>query len=99
MRIVLLITTLVILSLPSARAEYRAYELKIENTETNKGRTEISTLDHLQYPRYFPLAAGEKISYVDSWMCRGNTSNFKKPCAKPIRAAASTTAASPKTSK
>ncbi len=71
-----------------AQAEYRAYELKIENTETNKGRTTISSLDHLQYARYYPVSKGERVLYVDSWMCRENTSHFKRVCPKPERAPA-----------
>jgi hypothetical protein len=91
------IWTSLFLSLTSltARAEYRAFELLIENTEKGSSRTVFGTLDHLQYPRIFPLNRGEKISYVGSWMCRENMSNFKKICAKPDR---STAAALPSTS-
>jgi hypothetical protein len=68
-----------------SKAEYRAYELKIENPETGSERKAISTLDQIQYPRYFPLNPGERVKYVDSWMCRGNTSQFKAICPKPER--------------
>ena len=83
----LLITILI--SSPWARAEYRAYELRLDNTEKGTSRTVISTLDHLQYPRYYPLAKGEVAAYVDSWRCRENMSHFRKTCPKPDRAAAS----------
>jgi hypothetical protein len=74
-----------------AFAEYRAFELKIENSETGASRSEITTLDHLQYPKFYPLQKNERVGYVDSWMCRENTSHFKKICPKPDRSAASVT--------
>lgn len=67
----------------TSHAEYRAFELKIDDAEKNKSRTITSTLDHLQYPKYFSLAKNEVISYVDSWMCLENMANFKPPCPKP----------------
>lgn len=63
-----------------ASAEYRAFELKITDTEKNKERIIISTLDQIQYPRYYPLAKNEIITYENSWMCYDNMSNFKSPC-------------------
>lgn len=69
----------------SARAEYRAFELSITEIEKNKTRTVISVLDHIQYPRYYPLNKNETIAYVDSWMCFENMSFFRKVCPKPDR--------------
>ncbi|MCB0350932.1 MAG: hypothetical protein KDD38_07100 [Bdellovibrionales bacterium] len=70
---------------PKASAEYRAFELTITDTDKNKERTVISTLDHLQYPRYYPLMKNEIIAYTDSWMCYENMANFTKTCNKPDR--------------
>lgn len=64
-------------------AEYRAYRLKITNSATGQERIVTSTMDHIQYPDYFPVQAFETISYIESWMCRGNTSNYKLICAPP----------------
>jgi hypothetical protein len=64
-----------------ARAEYRAYELSIDNESNGKSRTVITTFDHLQYPQYYPLATGETVKYVNSWMCWENTGN--RPICKP----------------
>lgn len=72
-------------SSPKASAEYRAFELRIDDTEKSKTRIVISVLDHLQYPHYYPLNKNETIAYVDSWMCFENMSNFRKPCPKPDR--------------
>ncbi len=82
-----IIFTMLFLALasPKASAEYRAFELKITDTEKNKDRAIISTLDNLQYPRYYPLNKNESIAYVDSWMCYENMSDFTKTCAKPDR--------------
>lgn len=66
-----------------AKAEYRAYRLKINNTTTGQERIVLSTLDHIQYPGYHPVNANETVQYVESWMCRGNTSGYKPICAQP----------------
>lgn len=68
-------------SCPSS-AEYRAYLLTIKNEKAGSERKITSTLDHIQYPGYYPLAAGETVLYSDSWMCRGNTANFTTICPK-----------------
>jgi hypothetical protein len=68
-----------------AMAEYRAFELKITNTEKNKDYSVVSILDHLQYPKYHPMLKNEVIAYVDSWRCKENMSEFRRPCAKPDR--------------
>ena len=67
----------------TAHAEYRAFELIIKNVETGNERTVRSTLDHLQYPAYYPVTRGEVVSYSTSWRCRGNTGDFKRLCPNP----------------
>jgi hypothetical protein len=52
----------------NVRAEYRVYELVIEN-ENGQGRTVLSTLDDLQYSTYNPVKKNETIKLQDSWMC------------------------------
>lgn len=64
-------------------AEYRAFELKIMNIESGTEKTVVSTLDHLQYAQYYPILKGEVVSYLASWRCRGNTSQFKRICQNP----------------
>jgi len=66
-----------------AHAEYRAFELAIENTEKGTTRTVITTFDQLQYPKYHPVDKNEVVRYVDSWMCFENMSHFKPTCQKP----------------
>lgn len=78
-----LVAAAILIASPKAGAEYRAFELKIENVEKSKVRTVITTLDHLQYPRLYPVEKDEIVTYVDSWMCRENMSNFRPACPKP----------------
>ncbi len=66
-----------------SRAEYRAFQLDIENSKTNQNRSIASTLDPDQYPGYFPLANNEVISYSATWMCYGNTSYIDQICLNP----------------
>lgn len=68
----------------SLSAEYRAYELAIENSDTGQRRTVRTTLDPLQYPAYYPVGKQEHVIYLDSWMCWENTSGFKEICNNPI---------------
>lgn len=65
-----------------AFAEYRVFQLQIDNVETGKTRQVQSTLDHLQYSRLYPLEKNEVITYVDSWMCWENTNNFRPACTR-----------------
>ena len=66
-----------------AEAEYRAFELSVRNVQTGTERRVASTLDHIQYPEYFPLSLGESVEYVRSWMCWGRTDNFQPICPPP----------------
>ncbi|OFZ16002.1 MAG: hypothetical protein A2Z20_03325 [Bdellovibrionales bacterium RBG_16_40_8] len=79
----LLVFVFIIILVIKSQAEYRAFELKIEDAQTGKFQTVFSNLDHLQYSRYYVLAKNESISYVDSWMCYENMSGFKSVCRKP----------------
>lgn len=67
----------------SAHAEYRAFELVIYNSTSGQERVVISNLDPRQYRKYFPVKLDEQITYRNTWMCRGNTSNFKPTCPAP----------------
>ena len=71
------------LLIQSAHAEYRAFELVIYNSTSGQERVVISNLDPRQYRKYFPVKLDEAISYRNTWMCRGNTSNFKPICLAP----------------
>lgn len=66
-----------------AKADYRAFELKIEDQKNNTSRAFKSTLDHLQYKMIYPLSPSETISYTKTWRCRGNTQFFKDICTGP----------------
>lgn len=65
------------------KAEYRAFELVITDSLTGTERIEHSNLDPIQYKRFYPLGPGEKVTYRATWMCRGNTSQFKPICLNP----------------
>ena len=68
--------------LQPGRAEYRAYRLQV-NLDDKPVREVISTLDHVQYPEYYPLGAGETVHYIESWMCWGRTEAFEPACENP----------------
>ena len=64
------------------RAEYRVYNLKIQNAKAKTSREIESTLDPSQYANLYPLEPGEQISYSKTWRCRGRTDFFKPHCVK-----------------
>ncbi len=64
-------------------AEYRAYELRIVDAIDSTEYRVMTTLDPFQYTGYYPLRKSQKISLLDSWMCRGNTSDHKPLCPSP----------------
>lgn len=78
-----LILLLLVSWMPSARAEYRAFELVIKNPTTGQERVVVSTLDPRQYRHYYPMRYEEQVSYRATWKCRGNTSGHKPVCPKP----------------
>ena len=67
----------------TAHAEYRVFQLRLTKTD---GFTKevLSTLDAYQYTSYYPVEPDVSVEYVDSWLCLGDTSNFRKYCEKPI---------------
>jgi hypothetical protein len=67
----------------SARAEYRAFLLKISTANSPDIRLIKSQLEPEQYPTYYPLRPGEKIQYIDTWMCRGRTNEDTDICPSP----------------
>ena len=67
----------------SAYAEYRVFRLQIYDSQGQPLRQINSTLDHLQYPAYYPLNPGEAIAYLDSWMCWQRSDHSDTLCADP----------------
>ena len=87
---IVVVTAMINLMPLATEAEYRAFRLQItkinrdpQNTEPPEIRTTMSTLDPLQYPYYYPLADNEIVSYTETWMCRGRTSDFAPICPPP----------------
>lgn len=70
------------MSLESAHAEYRAYQLGIQSP-SGAVKKVTSTLDANQYPTYFHVPSDHSILLLDHWMCWGRTSDFKPICTKP----------------
>lgn len=66
-----------------APAEYRAFELVITDSTSGQERITLSTLDPLQYRRYYAIKMNDKVTYRATWRCRGNTSWNRPICPKP----------------
>ena len=79
-----LAATLILFSFQFSKAEYRVFTLLIENQKKQINRQIESTLDPEQYIYLYPLSQDEKISYVDTWMCKGRTDLLKPHCEKPL---------------
>ncbi|MBC7420299.1 MAG: hypothetical protein H7328_06175 [Bdellovibrio sp.] len=69
-------------SLPS-QAEYRVFVLQLVNSKTNVVRQIQTTLDPEQYETYYPHSPDEKLTYVQTWRCRGRTDFLKPHCTPP----------------
>ncbi len=67
----------------AATAEYRVFILNLENSKTKTVRQIQSTLDPEQYETIYPHSSDEKLTYVQTWLCRGRTDFFKPHCAPP----------------
>ena len=74
---------LIICPISYALAEYRAYELEVFDRVTRKREIVITTFS----PSDYILVNGgpERVNVIirASWMCWGNTSNYKKVCPSP----------------
>ena len=65
----------------SAKAEYRAYQLAVVNSQTKASRlVEPTTLDHLQYYGYYNIQKVEYVKLISTWMCPGRTDEFEPIC-------------------
>jgi hypothetical protein len=71
-----------------SHAEYRVFLLHITNTQTQDVRLVESTLDPIQYPRYYPVQSYERVTYTETWRCYGRTGNFQPYCPNPKAAPA-----------
>ena len=78
-----MIKLILFLFISNAHAEYRVFELLIQNTVDKSERILTSSLDPLQYPGYYDLNPGEIVMYRDTWMCWGDTSYHKRYCPNP----------------
>lgn len=66
-----------------AKAEYRAFNLQISDAQKKPVRSISSNLDPDQYRDFYLLHPGESITYTETWMCPGRTSDFKPTCKSP----------------
>lgn len=78
-----MIKLIVFLFISTSHAEYRVFELVIQDTADKSERVITSSLDPLQYPGYYDLRPEEIVMYRDTWMCYGDTSYGKKYCENP----------------
>lgn len=83
MRLIRFLFLIIIIPIPSSLAEYRAYELIIENEEKGTQRRVVTTLDHIQYPSYYPIQQKEKVLLAKSWMCWGASDYHQDICPAP----------------
>jgi hypothetical protein len=78
-----IVKLIALLLVSTAHAEYRVFELVIQNTADKSERIVTSSLDPLQYPGYYDLRQGEIAMYRTTWMCWGDTSQLTKYCPNP----------------
>ncbi|WP_374078970.1 hypothetical protein [Bdellovibrio bacteriovorus] len=78
-----------LLSPSLSQAEYRVFLLKITKKSADPQnpsqdfRLVESTLDHIQYRFFYPVAADEEVTYIDTWRCYGRTGDFQPHCPNP----------------
>lgn len=61
--------------------------LLVSNPKMATARQIQTTLDPEQFKTIYPLNEGESLSYVDTWMCKGRTDDFRPHCDKPVKPA------------
>lgn len=78
----LFVLAIAIFSYCSAQAEYRVFLLGLQTDNANEVQF-LSSLDDQQYLGYHTILPNQKIRYIDSWMCWGDTSFSKPYCPNP----------------
>ncbi len=73
----------ILLTSLAAEAEYRAFELAITDTKTGKIRKVTTTLDHIQFSGYHPVATFETVTIEATWMCKQRGDWFTDICPNP----------------
>ncbi|QDK46202.1 hypothetical protein DOM22_14030 [Bdellovibrio sp. ZAP7] len=73
-----------------SHAEYRVFVLKISKRASTGAaaadqgfRLVESTLDPVQYRYFYPVAADEEVTYIDTWRCYGRTGGMTPHCPNP----------------
>ncbi len=79
-------TTVAVLCQP-AQAEYRSFLLQIKSADGKDTQVLKTSLDPDQYRGYFQTKAGDHITYLETWKCKGNTAN-RPICQSPREIAA-----------
>ena len=69
-------------------AEYRVFNLQLQNEDGKVMREFSSTLDPLQYVGYHPVPKGMRVLYTHSWLCPGYTGHMKALCPDPNKSPA-----------
>ena len=68
-------------------AAYRVYRLRVlhyDHAAKLKRVEEVLTaLDHLQYEHHNGGYRWDRVEYVDSWYCPGDTSYYRRFCTRP----------------
>lgn len=88
----------VFLSMSEVHAEYRAFMLHMVNSKTKVIKQILTTLDPDQYRTLYPIAADEKLTYVQTWRCYGRTDGFTPICDRPDKKPAHIPSQSPENS-
>ncbi len=72
---IFLFVAALLLPIPRTKAEYRAFLLRISEGE-NEGVEVKSTLDPDQYRGYNQVSPTARISYSETWLCKGRTAQM-----------------------
>ena len=81
----ILLATAILALPPTAKAEYRVFNLRISSVDGTQTREVTSTLDPDQYRGYHTVRPDENIVYTNTWRCKGRTSDHKEFCPDPKR--------------
>ena len=81
----ILFATAILALPPTAKAEYRVFNLRISSVDGTQTREVTSTLDPDQYRGYHTVRPDENIVYTNTWRCKGRTSDHKEFCPDPKR--------------
>jgi hypothetical protein len=85
----LILFIFILITIDNSNAEYRVYQFYVKSKnpikEDNQAHLVTSSLDPIGYSQYHGGRDSLNIDLMRTWICPGNTGNYKEYCKSPYQ--------------